>query len=92
MSSVDDDDDNNDYDDDEISPPENIKGRKKNEKILTYLCDNQFLTNTLVVIMNIYIYRNNRHTLFFVSAQRNIVKTIILSFVYIRERERDIEE
>jgi hypothetical protein len=30
LSSVDDD-DNNDYGDDEISPPENIKGRRKKE-------------------------------------------------------------
>jgi len=70
LSSVDDD-DNNDYDDDKISPPENIKGRRKKkkwQKRLTCPCDNQFLPNTLFVIVNIYL--NNRWTFFFVSSQR----------------------
>jgi hypothetical protein len=52
---------------------------------LTYSCDNQFLSNTYCVMMNICL--NNRCTSF-AFCLANIVKTIIISFVYIRERER----
>ncbi len=34
------------------------EGRKKDKTRLTYSCDNQFLTNTFFVIVNIYL--NNR--------------------------------
>ncbi len=76
MSSVND-------DDDQIRPPENIK-KKEGRKRLTYSCDNQFLSNTYCVMMNICL--NNRCTSF-AFCLANIVKTIIISFVYIRERD-----
>ncbi len=82
MSSVDNDHGGNDYDDDQINPPENIKEKKR----LTYSCDNQFSTNTLFVMVNMYIeiigalfsFLHNEYC----KNNNNIV------CIYIRERER----
>ena len=64
------------------------KERKKDKKNLrlTCSCDNHFLAKTLFVILNIYL--NNRCT-FFPFCTMNIIKTIIISFVYIYEKENE---